>query len=211
MKARGDDEGIRALSARTFSLTLLFSFGCCAVLFSCAAPFGELLFHSETAGRYIRLLAPVVPVMFLDHMTDAILKGLGEQVAVMWINIADAALSVVLTLLLLPPLGVPGFILLIVLTEVFNFALSFARLRRTTGRVRLPFLFPLFSALLACLVSRRWLSAGVATLPSLVLACLSTAALYLLPALLLNPRGKQAQKKHITLDKKEKKRYNVKS
>ena len=155
---------------------------------------GRVLFASEDAGRFIFYLAPVVPVMFLDHITDAALKGIGEQVAVMWINIADSALTVLLILVLLPRFGIVGYILMIALTEVFNFALSLARLAQKTGyRPSLRRIFPPLSfALLSLLFSRVVLAPGIGSVRSLALGGAAGLALYLLPFLLFPRRAKNA-------------------
>ena len=76
------------------------------------------------------MLAPIVPIMYLDHVTDAILKGIGEQVYSMWVNIADSLLSVILVCILIPRIGILGYAVVIIIMEAFNFILSFVRLRK---------------------------------------------------------------------------------
>ena len=190
LKAAGDRDGVVLLVRRALFCTLGFSCGCFSVLFAFAAPLGGQLFGSGDAGRFIAYLAPVVPVMFLDHITDAALKGIGEQVAVMWINIADSALTVLLILLLLPKMGIVGYILMIALTEVFNFGCSFRRLLRATGYRPAPLraVFPLFSALLALVFSRAFLVPGTRSVAGLFVGGAATLALYLLPFLLIARR-----------------------
>ena len=189
-RAAGDPEGIVLLTRRALYCTLGFSFGCFAFLSAFAAPLGGLLFGSEDAGRFIAYLAPVVPVMFLDHITDAALKGIGEQVAVMWINIADSALTVLLILLLLPKLGIVGYILMIALTEVFNFGCSFGRLQKKTGYRPAPLraLLPLLSSLFALVFSRAFLVPGTRSTAGLFVGGAAALALYLLPFVPFFPR-----------------------
>lgn len=40
-----------------------------------------LLYHDAQAGRYVQVLGFVAPFMYLESMVDAILKGMGEQLA----------------------------------------------------------------------------------------------------------------------------------
>ena len=186
LDASCDRAGTVALARRALFFTLCFSGGCFAVLAAFASPLGRLLFGSGDAGRFIWYLSPVIPVMFLDHITDAALKGLGEQVAVMWINIADAALTVLLILYLLPKMGILGYILMIAVTEVFNFGCSLLRLVKTTGylpelRRAIP---PLFCALVSLLFARAFLSPGARSVPTLAVGGAATLSLYLLPFLL---------------------------
>ena len=196
LKAGGDRAGTVSLARRSLSVTLSFSCGCFALLAAFSTPIGRVLFGSADAGRFICYLAPVVPVMFLDHIADAALKGIGEQVAVMWINIADSALTVLLILLLLPRFGIVGYILMIALTEVFNFALSLLRLSRKTGYLpSLPGIVPpLFFALASLLFSRAVLSPGVGSIPALALGGVAGFSLYLLPFLLFRRRPKNASR-----------------
>ena len=207
LKAGGDRAGIVALARRALSVTLGFSLWCFSVLAAFSEPLGRLLFNSSDAGRFIAYLAPVVPIMFLDHITDAALKGLGEQVAVMWINIADSALTICLILLLLPRMGIFGYILMIALTEVFNYACSFRRLSRATGYSPAPLraVPPLFYAALSLIFARSFLVAGVRSFVSLSVGGTATLALYLLPFLLFRQTRRKMRR---DIDKIKKKRYN---
>ena len=105
---------------------------------------------------YLYLLAPAVPLMLVDHVTDAVLRGIGEQVYSMFVNIADSLLSILLVALLLPPLGARGYTTVILLAEIFNLSLSLGRLAQKTGvcidllRALLP---PLLLGLLALSLS----------------------------------------------------------
>lgn len=100
-----------------------------------SGPLGRLIYHSDDAGRYIRLLAPLVPVMYLDTVTDGCLRGLGQQMRCMAINVLDATLGVVLVWVLLPRFGLAGYIFILYFNECVNFTLSFTLLLRTVRRI----------------------------------------------------------------------------
>ncbi len=137
--ARGEGNRINHIASRMLHLATVFAVGCTALFAFFAYDLGFALYGSTTAGKYILLLSPVVPLMFLDHVTDCALKGLGEQIWSMWVNIADSLISIVFVLLLLPRLGAVGYIGVIVLAEGFNFTLSIARLI-STRRISYSFL-----------------------------------------------------------------------
>ena len=69
----------------------------------------------------------------MDTVTDGMLKGLGQQLYAMVINIADAFISVVLVFFLLPIWAIRAYIFIIFLTELFNFSLSILRLSRVVN------------------------------------------------------------------------------
>ncbi len=148
-RATGKKIHIRYIISRTYQCCLVFALCVCGVFFAFSEPLGELLYHSSEASLYIRMLSFIVPVMYIDTSTDAILKGLGEQLYCMIVNIADATLSVTLVALLVPRYGVAGYIATIYIAEIINASLSIGRLikvtsfRFTFGKL---FLGPIFCA-----------------------------------------------------------------
>ena len=118
---------------RMFALTLGCSLGVCGILFSFHREIGALVSTNPDVGIYIRLLAPVIPIMYLDTAVDSMLKGLDEQLSVMRYNVLDAAVSLASVWLLLPVLGIKGYIFVVCGSELFNFSLSLGRLIRVTG------------------------------------------------------------------------------
>ena len=56
---------------------------------------------------------------------------MGQQLWSMGINILESAVSVALTAWLVPAWGIKGFVAVVYFNEIFNFALSFGRLRQT--------------------------------------------------------------------------------
>lgn len=125
---------IRRLVRTLLYRCLLFACGTAVLLLAFSGPLGRLIYHSDDAGRYIRLLAPLVPVMYLDTVTDGCLRGLGQQTRCMAINVLDATLGVVLVWVLLPRFGLAGYIFILYFNECVNFALSFTLLLRTVRR-----------------------------------------------------------------------------
>ena len=125
-----DRKGIRRTAGELLRLSVLFSLAVALFLFICADALGMLIYDSREAGRYIRILAPLVPIMYTDMSVDGCLKGLGEQVWSMGVNILDALLGLLLTWQLLPRHALAAYIGILYATEIFNFALSIGRLLR---------------------------------------------------------------------------------
>ena len=143
---------IHYMISRVWSLSLLFAFGVAGVLICFSREIGSALYPGSDAGYYIRILAPLVPIMYIDTATDAMMKGLGEQLFSMKINIADAALSVLLVLLLIPNYGIFGYVITIYVSELFNTVCSITHLlliSRTPVRLCKWIYKPLFSIVCA--------------------------------------------------------------
>ncbi len=125
-----DANGIRKAVKELLSMSLLFSATVAAFMFFFADMLGIAVYKSNEAGAYIRMLAPLIPIMYTDMTVDGCLKGLGQQVWSMGINIADALLGLALVWWLLPEYALAAYIAIIYFTELFNFLLSIFRLRK---------------------------------------------------------------------------------
>ena len=128
--ARGDDGRVARLSERIITPALIFSFGVAGIMACFGSELGEAVYGSREAGTYIRMLAPLIPIMYVDSSVDAFLKGMGEQVYSMNVNIIDAGTSVLLVWLLLPRMGLMGYVVAIYATETLNTTLSLCRMLR---------------------------------------------------------------------------------
>ncbi len=130
---QGRTDSIRRVTEDVLYKSLLF----CAITASLLAGLGDslglALYGSREAGRYIQILALIVPVMYLDTAADGCLKGLGEMMFCMYVNIADVGLSALMVWQLLPRWGLGAYVFVICFTESFNFALSFWRLKKISG------------------------------------------------------------------------------
>lgn len=148
--AKGQLPRLHAMLTRVLHVTLLLSFFTAAALLRWGDAVGRLLYRSEEAARYVFLLAPITPLMYLDTAVDGILKGLGLQTASMRINILDAALSLLLVWQLIPRVGVPGYLFTIYFSETLNFLLSYRRLYRT-ARLSISFYRSFLAPLMAAI------------------------------------------------------------
>ena len=86
------------------------------------------IYNNEETALYIRVLAPLIPVMYIDSAVDAILKGSGHQVYSMNINIIDTLTACIFALTLIPQMGIWGYIISIYATEIMNTTLSLVKM-----------------------------------------------------------------------------------
>lgn len=127
-KARGEMSHISRAANKAIVVTFAFASCVAAVMISYSGPLGRVIYDSTEAGKYIRLLAPIIPIMYLDTVIDSMLKGLGYQVYTMTVNIIDAAISVAGVIILIPRLGILGYVILITVSEIINASASFYKL-----------------------------------------------------------------------------------
>ncbi len=94
---------------------------------------GLLLYNSTEVGIYLRVLAPLTPIMYTESAVDGILKGLNQQNYSLKYSVADSSLRIVLILLLVPYRGMGGFLFIMVISNVFTSFLNVHRLLKVTG------------------------------------------------------------------------------
>lgn len=97
-------------------------------MYANANELSQAVYGSADAGFYMRVFAPLIPVMYMDMTVDGMLKGLDQQVSYMRYNIIDASLCVILVYFLVPIFSVQGYIMVVFISELVNFVLSFRRL-----------------------------------------------------------------------------------
>ena len=127
-KVQDQMERVRRVARRIFGISMMFSVGVAGIMLCFSHGLGLAIYDSLQAGSMIAALAPLIPVMYIDSAVDAVLKGMGQQVYSMNVNIIDALTSVILVMVLGPKFGVGGYIFTIYFTEMLNTTLSLARM-----------------------------------------------------------------------------------
>ena len=156
-RASGNKRLITKLTDKVMQLTSFFSIGTAAVLFGFSHELGTVLYDSAEVGIYLKSLAPLVIVMFYDHLADAILKGLDCQVDVVKYNIIDSVVSVLLVWYLVPKFGIAGYIFVVWFGEVLNCIMSTVSLIKTTCTKIRPFnsfILPIICAVCSIVITR---------------------------------------------------------
>lgn len=151
--------GLSYIAKRAYRLVLCFSVAVSGFLLLFGGMIGDTLFSGQDAGKYIYLLSPLIPVMYIDSVSDAFLKGMDHQVYSMKINIADSLISIGISSLLVPKIGIYGYIVAIYSSEIFNTSASLIKVMSLIA-YRIPIvrylLIPLLTAIISSRVT-RWL------------------------------------------------------
>ena len=104
--------------------TFIFSLLVAIFIFIFADKLAILIYDKIEIAKYLRILSPLIVIMYLDIVIDSILKGLDAQVSVMGINVFDCIVSIAFIYFLVPILGFSGYIISIFISEVIDFSLS---------------------------------------------------------------------------------------
>ena len=207
--AKRDRKDIQRIVSNVFEIALIFGIGCAGIMTSFSYAIGKIIYPHSDAGAYIRMIAPLIPIMYLDTAVDAMLKGLNEQVYSMGINIIDSLSSVILVSILIPRYGIYGYIMTVYFTETLNATLSITRLLRITSIKPLilrRIFFPLIAVVISTQISQYFkLSSLIPSLyatPSAIIDILGTLAIYLILLFIFGALRIEKIKKAVNILKK---------
>lgn len=124
---------ISYLTGRSLRVALLYGLAAGGVLYTAANSLGILLYDNPAVGVQLKKFALLAPMLYVDAVTDANIKGMGQQVACVRYNTLTSFLDVVFLWILLPRYGLDGYFASFLGTHALNFFLSVRRLRRVTG------------------------------------------------------------------------------
>ena len=157
-RAAGSEDRIRYLVRKSLRVALIYGTVCGGILFLCAEDLCISLYQRKDAGEYLRWFSLLAVMLYCDAVTDAMIKGLGQQKASVRYNITTNTMDVAFLYVLLPRYGITGYFISFLVTHVVNFILSLRRLLKISG-IRIPWYIPLFT--IAAGVAAAWSAAFV--------------------------------------------------
>jgi stage V sporulation protein B len=132
---------IRYLARRSLKVSALYGFMCGGILYLIAVPLCKSIYGNIEAGKYLQVYSILVPMLYTDAITDAMIKGLGQQKTCVKYNIISSALDVCLLFVLLPVWGMRGYYISFIITHMINFLLSISRLLKISKITIPPWIF----------------------------------------------------------------------
>lgn len=173
-QAAGNHASIAVTTARTIRFCLFLGIFSLGIFFFFGDSLGTVLFHSQEAGTFLRILAFLCPFLYLDATLASILTGLGQTRPVFFQNIAGHTVRIAFVWFAVPLQGIKGYLMGILVSEILTTFLRLAALYRRT-----PFSFHAVTDLL-CPAGAMAAAAGCALFLSRFLARLPLPALAVL-------------------------------
>lgn len=165
--AAGSRHRIAYLVRRSLRVTMLYGFLFGGLEYLLADWLCMRLYENADAGRYLKLYAMLIPILYCDAVTDAMTKGLGQQKICVRYNILTSAMDVIFLYLLLPKYGMEGYFFSFTITHLVNFILSLHLLLKIS-RQSIPFYIPALSSAAAITAV---IGANTFSSPHLQIAC----------------------------------------
>lgn len=115
-----------------FKFTSFFSICIIGIFLTFPEEICFFFYHNLDTSEFLVLLSPLVILIYLDKVIDAMLRGLDKQVGVMFCNIVDLISTIALIWLLVPVFGIHGYIAIIAISEILNFTISLVQLYKVS-------------------------------------------------------------------------------
>ena len=149
-----------------------------------------LIYKSEDVGFLLKALSPIVPLMYLDSISDGILKGLDQQVFSFRTAVSDSLMRIVLIIFLLPKTGLYGFIGIMYFSNFLTCFLNVGRLMKISGATLKPIkeiILPVLSAFCVTLLSNLlvWGKSAHNNLVYIILLCVLSLPIYFILLIIL--------------------------
>ncbi len=179
--AKGKPYVVKNAVKKTLKTTWLIGvvFGC--VFFFAANEIADIIYKDGYIGYLIRFLAPIVPLMYLDGITDGILKGLDLQGFCLKIAILDSSLRLILIGVFVPKYSMTAFLLIMTASNLFTCFATTAKLLKVT-KVSFKFfkeiLLPVLVGFAVCSVIREVLFFVTNKIVFCILFCTVSPLLY---------------------------------
>ena len=165
--AAGSEKRIHYLVRTTLRVALVYGALTGGLLCLLSDTLCVSLYNSLDASNSMRAYALLVPMLYIDIVTDAMTKGLGQQKVCVRYNIFTSLLDVLFLYFLLPRYGMVGYFISFLVTHLINFVLSLRRLLQITIR-SIPTYIPLFAG--SSILFSVW-AAGY--IPDILLRCVA--------------------------------------
>lgn len=180
---------VKSITARIIKITSLTAIIFSGIFLVAGKNLGILIYNNADVGFLLCALSPIVPFMYLDAISDGILKGLDQQKFTFITSVGDSAIRIILCLVFLRRYGIYGFLGIMYFSNLFTCLLNTRRLLKASRTVISfdgTFLLPALCGFSLCLVVRLILNfINVSNLLYVILICVICIPTYLILLFLL--------------------------
>lgn len=174
---------IQKLTSKTLQFTLISSILIGGLFFTFAYEISEVVYKNTEVGHVIKMLAPIVPFMYIESMITGMLQGLNQQMSSLRYLITDSIVRISLVLFLVPQKGLDGFLYIMIISNMCTSCMNLKRLL-TVSETKIDFknwiLKPIIYLVLGNIVLLKIVNiSSLSTIPYLLLGISIISLIYL--------------------------------
>lgn len=134
-QASGNRTGMMHLIRRAAGGCFLLGMACCLFFLIFGTFIGNILFHSDTAGKFIVTLAWICPFLYTNSALISTINGLGKTLFTFLINTSGLAIRIASVFLVIPHFGIQGYLWGLLLSQFIVSGMAVWILRIISGRI----------------------------------------------------------------------------
>lgn len=124
---------VNRTASKVLQLTFMLSIFVVAIFFTYGDELGMLIYKTEKVGPLLKVLTIIVPFMYIEVISDGLLKGLDKQASCLKFSIFDSIGRIILIYFLVPIKGVKALVLVMIVSGIFTSVLNFSKLLESTS------------------------------------------------------------------------------
>jgi len=132
LHALKESRRLSAIISHILHLTSIIGIFMVCVMISFSYELGSAIYREPQVGEMLRIMAFLSPFMCLEMVVVGILHGMGQQTYSSAYSMLDCTLRVGIAWLLIPRYGVWGFVIMVVVSNLFTSLLNLRRLLKIT-------------------------------------------------------------------------------
>ncbi len=133
LKALKNSGALKERTSKILTYSWMFSIAVGGLFFLFPDTFSKAFYHTDEASRAIRILAAVTPMMYIETITDGMLKSIGEQMWTFLTGLINSALRILAVVFLISRTGAEGYLWLLVVSNVFSYIMCAYRMKKKAG------------------------------------------------------------------------------
>ena len=134
-QASGNRTGMMHLIRRAAGGCFLLGMACCLFFLIFGTFIGNILFHSDTAGKFIVTLAWICPFLYTNSALISTINGLGKTLFTFLINTSGLAIRIASVFLVIPHFGIQGYLWGLLLSQFIVSGMAVWILWIISGRI----------------------------------------------------------------------------
>ncbi|MBQ7668088.1 MAG: polysaccharide biosynthesis protein [Clostridia bacterium] len=124
---------IQFVVKKAIHITLIISILIAGIFFIFSYEISNLIYHENKVGFIIKILAPIIPFMYLESIVTGMLQGLNEQLSSLKYLLFDSIIRIILVFIFVAKFGLTGFLGIMIISNISTSSLNLTRLIKVTG------------------------------------------------------------------------------
>ncbi len=128
-----NNQRVRNTTARVIHFTCVLSAFVVGIFINFGNELGVIIYHNNDVGKMLKIVTLIAPFIYIEMVSDGILKGLGEQMSCLKYSMIDSIFRISMIYFIIPYKGMTAFIGIMLISNIVTSLLNFNKLIHVTN------------------------------------------------------------------------------